>query len=102
MHVDITNCNLMNLDGFSLIEVASLIGHRNLEVEWTPKNVNKRNDIIDKKPTAKLVILLFLLRSGNVHPQPGPMHIKTKSWQPKYLCVVCERGVISTSKARFL
>ena len=79
MHVDITNCNLMNLDGFSLIEVASLIGHRNLEVEWTPKNVNKRNDIIDKKPTAKLVILLFLLRCDDVHPQPIPRHIKTKS-----------------------
>jgi len=89
----------MNLDGFSLIEVASLIGHINLEVEWTPKNVNKRNDIIDKKPTAKLVILLFLLRSGDVHPQPGPMHIKTKSRQPKYPCVVCERGLISTSKS---
>jgi len=44
-YVDITNCNSINLDGFSLIEEASLIGHRNLEVEWTPKNVNKRNDI---------------------------------------------------------
>ena len=96
--VDITNCSFNNLDGFSHTEVATFIGRKS-EVEWTPKNVNKRNDNTKIKPTVKLVILLFLMRSGDVHPQPGPMHIKSKSRQPKHPCTVCERGVISTSKA---
>lgn len=38
---------------------------------------------------------LFLLRSGDIHPKPGPGNTR----KPKFPCLICQKGVIKTSKA---
>lgn len=56
-------------------------------------------------------LMLFLMQSGDVHPHPGPVVADSQSCvkansttykkgrQPKYPCVICEKGVTSRSKA---
>ena len=63
---------------------------------------------------AKAVLMFSLLRSGDVHPHPGPrsgnidclkaqspnnLEQRKKVRQPKYPCKVCSKGVTSRSKA---
>jgi len=52
----------------------------------------------------KHIILLFLLRSGDVHPNPGPRLVShgnssTANRTPKCPCLICAKGVTSRSKA---
>ncbi|CAC5397465.1 unnamed protein product [Mytilus coruscus] len=50
------------------------------------------------RPSYKTLTLLFLLRSDNIHNNPGPPKKNSKK-KPKYPCTNCKKGVIATSKA---
>lgn len=68
----------------------------------------KRIKVLDKyflRLNTRTIIMCFLLRSGNIHPNPGPPVFSTnsmpvkKSRNPKFPCSVCSKGVIATSKS---
>ena len=46
------------------------------------------------------LLVLMLMLCGDIHPNPGPV-VKngTKKRTPKFPCSVCDKGVISSSKA---
>lgn len=94
-----TNDNYINLKSSNRTNIEEnlyLFTTTRLEVEQTLHNVNNRNKISRNRTTTKLFMLLTLLKSGDVHPQPGPA---SRVRRPKNPCTVCEKGVISSSKA---
>ena len=63
------------------------------------KNICKQQKIHQKPKSVNpglSLVMITLLSCGDVHPQPGPMQGKRTPSDP---CVVCERGVIASSKA---
>jgi len=101
-HPELNTQNSKVYENISFIittEISSLIGFNNNinnEIEWTPNNVNIKKSLINIRSTSKHLIMLFLLKSGDVHPQPIS---QKKPKQPKFPCTICREGVISTSKA---
>lgn len=58
-----------------------------------------KHNIHSQKDAVSVLLLLTLLKCGDIHQHPGPRTTTKQKRQPKYPCVSCGRGVVSRSRA---
>ena len=102
---------LAYFDAFEMWSTSTFDSHLRSFVPGTCKHYLTRNKCYIYSVGSKAMFFFTLLRSGDVHPHPGPTNgnntvgepranrSKVKTRQPQFPWVACGKGVIKTSKA---